>query len=123
MVGGYGEKRIRDAPISELTIVGAGIGAAMGGLKPIVELMTINFALLAMDQIVNSAAKIHYMFGGKATVPIVIRAPQGEGHQLGAQHSQSLEAYFLHAPRLTAVIPPPPATAKTLLTTPTPHCD
>ena len=75
----YGEKRVRDTPISELTIVGAGIGAAMGGLKPIVELMTINFGLLAMDQIVNSAAKIHFMFGGNANVPIVIRAPQGGG--------------------------------------------
>ncbi len=108
----YGEKRVRDTPISELTIVGAGIGAAMGGLKPIVELMTINFGLLAMDQIVNSAAKIHFMFGGKATVPVVIRAPQGGGHQLGAQHSQSLEAYFLHCPGLRVVIPATPADAK-----------
>ena len=113
----YGEKRVRDTPISELTIVGAGIGAAMGGLKPVVELMTINFALLAMDQIVNSAAKIHFMFGGKANVPIVIRAPQGGGHQLGAQHSQSLEAYFLHCPGLRVVIPATPADAKGLLKT------
>src|SRR5277367_403746 len=111
----YGEKRVRDTPISELTIVGAGIGAAMGGLKPIVELMTINFGLLAMDQIVNSAAKIHFMFGGKANVPIVIRAPQGGGHQLGAQHSQSLEAYFLHCPGLRVIIPATPADAKGLL--------
>src|SRR5438128_11893334 len=73
----YGEKRIKDTPISELSIVGAGVGAAMGGLRPVVELMTVNFALLAMDQIVNSAAKIHYMFGGQAKVPMVIRAPQG----------------------------------------------
>jgi pyruvate/2-oxoglutarate/acetoin dehydrogenase E1 component len=113
----YGEKRIRDTPISELTIVGAGIGAAMGGLKPIVELMTINFGLLAIDQIINNAAKIHYMFGGNATVPIVIRAPQGAGHQLGAQHSQSLEAYFLHCPGLRVVIPATPADAKGLLKT------
>jgi pyruvate dehydrogenase E1 component beta subunit len=113
----YGEKRIRDTPISELTIVGAGIGAAMGGLKPIVELMTVNFGLLAMDQIVNSAAKIHYMFGGNAKVPIVIRTPQGAGHQLGAQHSQSLEAYFLHCPGLRVVIPATPADAKGLLKT------
>src|SRR5437870_10768132 len=70
----YGEKRIRDTPISELTIVGAGVGAALGGLKPIVELMTINFGLLAMDQIVNHAAKIRYMFGGQAKVPMVVRA-------------------------------------------------
>ena len=113
----YGEKRIRDTPISELTIVGAGIGAAMGGLKPIVELMTINFGLLAIDQIINNAAKIHYMFGGNATVPIVIRAPQGAGHQLGAQHSQSLEAYFLHCPGLRVVIPATPADAKGLFKT------
>jgi len=113
----YGEKRVRDTPISELTIVGSGIGAAMGGLKPIVELMTVNFALLAMDQIVNHAAKIHYMFGGHAKVPIVIRAPQGAGHQLGAQHSQSLEAYFLHCPGVRVVIPATPADAKGLLKT------
>jgi len=113
----YGEKRVRDTPISELTIVGSGIGAAMGGLKPIVELMTVNFSLLAMDQIVNHAAKIHYMFGGHAKVPIVIRAPQGAGHQLGAQHSQSFEAYFLHAPGLRVVIPATPADAKGLLKT------
>jgi pyruvate dehydrogenase E1 component beta subunit len=111
----FGEKRVRDTPISELTIVGAGIGAAMGGLKPIVELMTINFGLLAMDQIVNHAAKIHYMFGGHAKVPLVIRAPQGGGHQLGAQHSQSLEAYFLHCPGLRVVIPATAADAKGLL--------
>ncbi len=91
------------------------MGAAMGGLRPIVELMTINFGLLAMDQIVNHAAKIHYMFGGNAKVPIVIRAPQGGGHQLGAQHSQSLEAYFLHCPGLRVVIPATPADAKGLL--------
>jgi pyruvate dehydrogenase E1 component beta subunit len=111
----FGEKRVRDTPISELTIVGAGIGAAMGGLKPIVELMTVNFGLLAMDQIVNNAAKIHYMFGGHAKVPTLIRAPQGGGHQLGAQHSQSLEAYFLHCPGLRVVLPAIPADAKGLL--------
>jgi pyruvate dehydrogenase E1 component beta subunit len=111
----YGEKRVRDTPISELTIVGAGIGAAMGGLRPIVELMTVNFGLLALDQIVNHAAKIRYMFGGKAKVPIVIRTPQGAGHQLGAQHSQSLEAYFMHCPGLRVAIPATPADAKGLL--------
>jgi pyruvate dehydrogenase E1 component beta subunit len=111
----FGEKRVRDTPISELTIVGAGIGAAMGGLKPIVELMTINFGLLALDQIVNNAAKIHYMFGGHAKVPMLIRAPQGGGHQLGAQHSQSLEAYFLHCPGVRVVLPATPADAKGLL--------
>jgi pyruvate dehydrogenase E1 component beta subunit len=82
-----------------------------------VELMTINFGLLAMDQIVNNAAKIRYMFGGKAKVPVVIRAPQGAGHQLGAQHSQSLEAYFLHCPGLRVAIPATPADAKGLLKT------
>ncbi len=117
LLAAYGEKRVRDTPISELTIVGAGIGAAMGGLRPIVELMTVNFGLLAMDQIVNHAAKIHYMFGGQAKVPIVIRTPQGAGHQLGAQHSQSLEAYFLHCPGLRVVIPATPADAKGLLKT------
>ncbi|MGH7949374.1 MAG: alpha-ketoacid dehydrogenase subunit beta [Candidatus Binataceae bacterium] len=113
----YGEKRVRDTPISELTIVGSGIGAAMGGLRPVVELMTINFGLLAMDQIVNHAAKMRFMFGGRAKVPVVIRAPQGGGHQLGAQHSQSLEAYFLHCPGLRVVIPATPADAKGLLKT------
>jgi pyruvate dehydrogenase E1 component beta subunit len=113
----YGEKRVRDTPISELTIVGSGIGAAMGGLRPVVELMTINFGMLAMDQIVNHAAKIRYMFGGRAKVPVVIRAPQGGGHQLGAQHSQSLEAYFMHCPGLRVVIPATPADAKGLLKT------
>jgi pyruvate dehydrogenase E1 component beta subunit len=113
----YGEKRVRDTPISELTIVGAGVGAAMGGLRPIVELMTVNFGLLAMDQIVNHAAKIRYMFGGQGRVPLVVRAPQGGGHQLGAQHSQSLEAYFLHCPGVRVVIPATPADAKGLLKT------
>jgi len=89
----------------------------MGGLKPVVELMTVNFGLLALDQIVNNAAKIHYMFGGHAKVPVVIRAPQGAGHQLGAQHSQSLEAYFLHCPGLRVAIPATPADAKGLLKT------
>ncbi|HUO04190.1 MAG TPA: alpha-ketoacid dehydrogenase subunit beta [Candidatus Binataceae bacterium] len=123
LLADYGEKRVLDTPISELTIVGAGIGAAMGGLKPVVELMTVNFALLAMDQIVNGAAKIHYMFGGKASVPMVIRMPQGGGHQLGAQHSQSLEAYFMHAPGLRVAIPATPADAKGLLKTAIRHAD
>jgi pyruvate dehydrogenase E1 component beta subunit len=103
--------------------VGAGVGAAMGGLRPIVELMTVNFGLLAMDQIVNHAAKIRYMFGGKAKVPLVIRTPQGAGHQLGAQHSQSLEAYFMHCPGLRVVIPATPADAKGLLKTALRHED
>jgi pyruvate dehydrogenase E1 component subunit beta len=117
LLAAYGDRRVRDTPISELTIVGAGVGAAMGGLRPVVELMTINFGLLAMDQIVNHAAKIRYMFGGKAKVPMVIRAPQGAGHQLGAQHSQSLEAYFMHCPGLRVAVPATPADAKGLLKT------
>ena len=83
MLEEFGEKRVRDTPISENTIVGMGVGAAMAGLRPIVEIMTVNFALLAMDQIINSAAHIHYMFGGQARVPLTVRFPQGGGHQLG----------------------------------------
>jgi pyruvate dehydrogenase E1 component beta subunit len=111
----FGEKRVIDTPIAEGLIVGAAIGAAMAGLRPIAELMTVNFALLAMDQIVNHAAKIRYMFGGKAKVPLVIRAPGGGGNQLGAQHSQSLESYFVHCPGLKVVMPSTPADAKGLL--------
>ncbi len=115
LIATYGEKRVRDTPISELTIVGAGVGAAMGGLRPVVELMTINFALLAIDQIVNTAAKARYMFGGQTKVPLVIRAPQGGGHQLGAQHSQSLEAYFVHCPGIRVALPATAADAKGML--------
>ena len=111
----FGEKRVIDTPIAEGLIVGAAIGAAMVGLRPIAELMTVNFALLAMDQIVNHAAKIRYMFGGQAKVPLVIRAPGGGGNQLGAQHSQSLESYFLHCPGLKVVMPSTPEDAKGLL--------
>jgi pyruvate dehydrogenase E1 component beta subunit len=111
----FGEKRVRDTPISENTIVGMGVGAAMAGLRPIVEIMTINFALLAIDQIVNSAASIHYMFGAQARVPLVIRMPQGGGHQLGPTHSHSLEAMFLHVPGLLVAVPSTPADAKGLL--------
>ena len=111
----FGEKRIIDTPIAEGLIVGAAIGAAMVGLRPIAELMTVNFALLAMDQIVNHAAKIRYMFGGKTKVPLVVRAPGGGGSQLGAQHSQSFESYFLHCPGLKVVIPATPEDAKGLL--------
>ncbi len=111
----FGEKRVIDMPIAEGLIVGAAIGAAMTGLRPVAELMTVNFALLAMDQIVNHAAKIRYMFGGKTKVPMVIRAPGGGGNQLGAQHSQSLESYFLHCPGLKVVMPSTPEDAKGLL--------
>jgi Pyruvate/2-oxoglutarate dehydrogenase complex, dehydrogenase (E1) component, eukaryotic type, beta subunit len=111
----FGSERVIDTPIAEGSIVGMAVGAAMAGLRPVVELMTVNFALLAMDQIVNHAAKIRYMFGGKTKVPMVIRAPGGGGQQLAAQHSQSLEAYFLHCPGLKVVCPAFPAEAKGLL--------
>ena len=111
----FGEERVRDTPISENTIIGVAIGAAMGGLRPVAELMTVNFALLAMDQIINHMTKIPYMFGGQVTVPMVIRAPGGGGSQLGAQHSQSLEAYFMHAPGMYVATPATPADAKGLL--------
>src|SRR5213596_3782305 len=111
----FGEKRVRDTPISENTIVGAGIGAAMAGLRPVVELMTINFSLLALDQIVNCAASIRYMFGGQVKVPMVIRMPQGAGHQLGPTHSHSLEAIYLHVPGLLVAVPSTAADARGLL--------
>jgi pyruvate dehydrogenase E1 component beta subunit len=111
----FGEQRVRDTPISENTIVGMGVGAAMTGLRPVVELMTINFSLLALDQIVNHAAHIHYMFGGQVRVPLVIRMPQGAGHQLGPTHSHSWEAFFLHVPGLLVATPSTAADAKGLL--------
>lgn len=111
----FGDQRVIDTPIAEGSIVGMAVGAAMVGLRPVVELMTVNFALLAMDQIVNHAAKIRYMFGGKVKVPLVIRAPGGGGQQLAAQHSQSLESYFFHCPGLKVVCPASPADAKGLL--------
>jgi len=113
----FGPKRVRETPISEETFVGAGVGAAMLGLRPVVEIMTINFALVAMDQIVNHAAKVRYMFGGEAAVPMVIRTPGGAGSQLTAQHSQSLEAWFAATPGLKVVAPATPADARGLLKT------
>jgi pyruvate dehydrogenase E1 component beta subunit len=111
----FGEKRVRDTPISENTIVGVGVGAAMTGLRPVVELMTVNFSLLAMDQIVNHMATVHYMFGGQVTVPMVVRMPQGAGHQLGPTHSHCLEAIYLHVPGMLLAVPSTPADAKGLL--------
>lgn len=111
----FGELRVRDCPISENTIVGVAVGAAMAGVRPVAELMTVNFALLAMDQIVNHMAKIRYMFGGQTLVPMVIRMPGGGGSQLGAQHSQSLESYFMHCPGMLVAYPATPADAKGLL--------
>jgi pyruvate/2-oxoglutarate/acetoin dehydrogenase E1 component len=111
----FGEKRVRDTPISENTIVGTGVGAAIAGLRPIVELMTVNFALLAFDQIINHAASIPYMFNGHARVPMVIRMPGGGGHQLGPTHSHSFEAMFLQIPGLLVACPSTPADGKGLL--------
>ena len=111
----FGEKRVRDTPISENTIVGMGVGAAMVGLRPVVELMTINFSLLALDQIVNHAAHIHYMFGGQVKVPLVVRMPQGAGHQLGPTHSHSWESIFVHVPGILVAVPSTPGDAKGLL--------
>jgi pyruvate dehydrogenase E1 component beta subunit len=111
----FGEKRVRDTPIAEEGFVGAAIGAAMLGLRPVVEIMTINFIMLAIDQIVNHAAKIHYMFGGQSTVPMVIRTPGGGGQQLAATHSQNPEVWFAHVPGLKVVAPSTPADARGLL--------
>ncbi len=111
----FGERRVRDTPISENTIVGTGVGAAMAGLRPVVELMTVNFSLLAFDQIINHAAAIPYMFGGKVRVPMVIRMPGGGGHQLGPTHSHSFEALFLQVPGLLVAAPSTPADGKALL--------
>src|SRR5437764_7062139 len=111
----FGEKRVRDTPLAEEIITRAAIGAALGGLRPILELMTINFSLLASDLIINSAAKFHYMFGGQPEVPLVIRTPGGGGAQRGAQHSQMLESLFAHIPGLKVVMPATPYDAKGML--------
>src|SRR3954465_10770633 len=111
----FGDKRVRDTPISENTIVGVGVGSAMAGLRPGGELMTINFPLRALDQVINHAAAIHYMFGGQVKVPLVIRMPQGAGHQLGPTHSHCLEAMYLHVPGLLVAVPSTAADAKGLL--------
>lgn len=113
----FGEKRVRDTPIAEAAIVGAAIGAAMVGLRPVAELMTINFAFVAMEHIVNEAPKLHSMFGGQIKVPMVIRTAGGGGRQLGATHSQTPDAIFAHFPGLKVVSPSTPADAKGLLKT------
>jgi pyruvate dehydrogenase E1 component beta subunit len=113
----FGPRRVRDTPISEEGFTGAAVGAAMLGLRPVVEIMTINFSLLAIDQIVNHAAKMHGMFGGQVSVPMVLRTPGGGGQQLAATHSQNLEVYYAHVPGLKVVAPSTPADAKGLLTT------
>ncbi len=101
----FGEERVRDAPLSESAFVGAGIGAALGGMRPIVEVMTVNFVMLAMDQIVNTAAALLHMSGGQFSVPLVIRMTTGGGRQLAAQHSHSLENWFAHVPGLRVLAP------------------
>lgn len=111
----FGEKRVRDTPIAEAAIVGGAVGAALTGARPIAELMTINFAFVAMDHIVNEAAKLHYMFAGQFKLPLVIRAVSGGGRQLGATHSQTPDAIFAHFPGLKVVSPGTPADAKGLL--------
>jgi pyruvate dehydrogenase E1 component beta subunit len=111
----FGPMRVVDAPIAEEVIVGCGIGAAMTGLRPVVEMMTINFSLVAFDQIVQNAAKIHYMFGGEVSVPLVIRMPGGAGHQLSSQHSHSFEVLYGMIPGLIVVAPTSPEDAKGML--------
>ncbi|MBJ7520705.1 MAG: alpha-ketoacid dehydrogenase subunit beta [Solirubrobacteraceae bacterium] len=111
----FGEDRVRDTPISEEGFVGAGVGAAMLGERPVVEIMTLNFLLVAMDQVINHAAKIGAMFGGEVRCPMVIRTPNGAGNQLTAQHSQSFDGWFAGTPGLKVVTPANPADAKGLL--------
>jgi pyruvate dehydrogenase E1 component subunit beta len=111
----FGKERVMDTPIAEEGFVGAAIGAAMLGMRPVVEIMTVNFSLLALDQIVNHAAKIHYMFGGQARVPMVLRTPEGGGQQLAATHSQNFSSWYAYVPGLKVVAPATPADARGLL--------
>ena len=111
----YGERRVVDTPITEPGIIGLCNGAAMAGLRPVAEMMTMSFSILAIDQIVNHAAKIHYMTGGQMTVPLVVRGPGGAANQLSAQHSHSVEGWYAHAPGLKVVAPSTPACARGLL--------
>ena len=111
----FGEKRIRDTPISEMAIGGAAAGAAMNGLRPVAEFMTINFAFVAFDAIINHASKVHYMFGGQMRCPVVFRAPGGGGRQLGATHSHTPDVIFAHFPGLRVVSPATPYDAKGML--------
>jgi pyruvate/2-oxoglutarate/acetoin dehydrogenase E1 component len=113
----FGSRRVRDTPIAEAGIVGLALGAALAGLRPVPELMTMNFAIVAMDQIINHVAKMHYMFGGQFQIPLTIRAPGGGGTQKGAQHSHSIESWFVNAPGIRVVIPSTPYDAKGLLKT------
>jgi pyruvate dehydrogenase E1 component beta subunit len=111
----FGDLRVVDSPISELGFAGLGVGAAMVGLRPVIEFMTFNFSILALDQVLNSAAKMLYMTGGQINIPIVFRGPSGAALQLGAQHSQAAETWYVHAPGLKVVTPATPADAKGLM--------
>jgi pyruvate dehydrogenase E1 component beta subunit len=111
----FGPERIRDTPLSESTFLGAGIGAAIGGMRPIVEIMTVNFSLLALDQVVNNAATLRHMSGGQISVPLVVRMATGAGRQLAAQHSHSLEGWYAHIPGIKVVVPATPNDARGLL--------
>ena len=113
----FGSRRVRDTPIAEAAIIGVAIGAAMGGMRPIAELMTMNFGMVAMDQIINHASKLHYMTGGQVKLPMVIRAPGGGGTQKAAQHSHSIESWFVNSPGIRVVIPSTPYDVKGLLKT------
>ena len=113
----FGPERVRDTPLSESTFVGAGIGAAIGGMRPIVEVMTVNFSLLALDQIVNNAATLRHMSGGQISVPLVVRMATGGGRQLAAQHSHSLEGWYAHIPGITVLTPATVADARGMLPT------
>jgi len=113
----FGPERVRDTPISEAALIGAGVGAALTGMRPMVEIQFVDFTACAMDQIVNQAAKIRFMLGGKANVPLVIRTPYGSGLKLASQHSQSLEAWFVHTPGLLVAMPSTPYDVKGLLVT------
>jgi pyruvate dehydrogenase E1 component beta subunit len=113
----FGSERIRDTPLSESTFVGAGIGAALGGMRPIVEVMTVNFSLLALDQIVNNAATIRHMSGGQFSVPLIVRIATGAGRQVAAQHSHSLEGWYAHIPGITVLTPATVTDARGMLLT------
>lgn len=115
LLDAFGDRRVVDSPIAELGFAGLGVGAAMAGLKPVIEFMTFNFSILALDQVINHAAKIRYMSGGQIPCPIVFRGPNGAALQLSAQHSQACETYYVHAPGVKVVTPATPADAKGLL--------
>lgn len=120
LVEEFGPARVRDTPLSESGFVGAGIGAAIAGLRPIVEIMTVNFSLLALDQILNNAATLLHMSGGQVAVPLVIRMTTGAGRQLAAQHSHSLEAFYAHIPGIRVLAPATVADARWMLARPRP---